>query len=118
MPKFNKTNVFWLIGYLLVIAGLFIVMTRYRANAIDTYGTPEAKANWQAWRDAAETAGEEGWIDRSRPASSDPPSLVLMRDHFYACLGISWLLTSCLYVWLMVCARGAMKPVTLHLEDD
>lgn len=113
----NIKNVAWFVGYLLCMLAIFVSLSRYRSGAIEAYGTDAAAQKWQVWRDAAEELGREGLVAREQPKSSEPPSLVLMRDHFGACLGISLLLSSCLYLWFMVCVRGVFQATTI-IEDD
>lgn len=84
---------------------------------MDTYGTSQASADWQAWKSAAEELAEEGPVTRRPPKATEPPALMLMRDHFPACLGISLLLSSCLYAWFMVSVRGAFRPVVIYDDD-
>ena len=117
MIKDNLKNICWFAGYVASMLAIIVALNNYRSTAIASYGTTAASENWQQWRDAAEETGRKGSVDRDTPKSMEPPSLVLMRDHFPACLGISLLLSSCLYLWFMVCARGVMQPVRL-VEDD
>ena len=112
------TNIAWFVAYLLTMGALVFSLQRYRTQALETYGTAEAKAEWEEWRSAAKQIGEDGPVARREPKSSQPPALVLMRDHFPACLGISLLLSSCLFGWMMVCVRGAIRPVQLNHEDE
>ena len=114
----NLINVAWLLGYGAMLAVLVMSLNHYRARAMAAYGTEDAAADWQQWRDAAQQLGRESSVARDTPASTEPPSLVLMRDHFPACVGISVLLSTCLYFWLMVCVRGVMRPVTINLDDE
>ena len=112
----STKNIAWFVAYLAVMLGVYLALNSYRARAIAA-GTDQANARWQEWRDAAEEMGKNGPVQRRKPKSAEPPSLVLMRDHFASCVGISLLLTSCLYVWFMICVRGVLQPVTLHDED-
>ena len=98
MGILTAKNIGWFVGYVLVVFFVIFLLNDYRARAISNYNTPEARQNWQKWREAAQASGRHGGVERSQPKSSEPPSLVLMRDHFAACAGISTLLTSCLYV--------------------
>lgn len=115
---FTATNITWFVAYLLTMFVLVYSLQRYRTQALETYSTVEAKAEWEEWRSAAKQIGEDGPVSRREPKSSQPPALVLMRDHFSACLGISLLLSSCLFGWMMICVRGAMRPVELNQEED
>lgn len=109
-------NAAWFLGYVAMMLTVYGGMDRYRDSAMVTYGTEQARENWQDWREAADAMAKDGPVERDKPKSQEPPSLVLMRDHFAACLGISLLLSSCLFVWFMVCVRGALRPVSLY--DD
>ena len=104
-------------GYLAMVTLIVWGLFNYRSGAIETYGTDRASAQWQDWRQAAEKLGNEGPVARRVPKSGEPPALVLMRDHFSACLGISILLSSCLFGWMMICVRGVLRPVQLNVED-
>ena len=114
----TPANFGWLIGYFVMLIAIVVGMRHYRDLAIANYGTIAAQASWQQWRSAAEEIGKDGPVARNPPKSVEPPPLVLMRDHFASCLGISLLLSSCLYVWFMFCARGALRPVQLHTTDE
>lgn len=118
MFRWTPANTAWFVAWILMLIGIVVGLSQYRANAISTYGTSDAGVEWQTWRDAAEEMGNDGPVYRRPPKSTEPPPLVLMRDHFPACLGISLLLSSCLFGWLMICVRGAMKPVQLNTEAD
>jgi hypothetical protein len=99
--------------------GVVVLALRgYRESAMSKYGSNDAAVKWQTWRSAADEMGRGGPVHREKPASSEPPPLVLMRDHFAACLGISLLISSCLFMWFMISARGAMRPAVLHDDDD
>ena len=115
--KLSITNVAWFAGYVLMLIGIWLGLSRYRASAIETYGTSQASEDWQAWKSAAEQLAEEGPVKRRPPKATEPPALMLMRDHFPACLGISLLLSSCLFAWFMVSVRGAFRPVVLHGDE-
>lgn len=118
MFRLTPTNLGWLIAYFALIALIVIGLRRYRESAIAQYGGEQAAADWLEWRDAAERIGKDGPIARRAPKSTEPPALLLMRDHFTACLSMSLLLSSCLFVWLMISVRGALRPVDIDYEND
>lgn len=113
----TPANLAWLVAYVVMLGAIYFGMSTYRASAMASYGTSEANEDWQEWRSAAEELADEGPVSRRPPKAEEPPALLLMRDHFPACLGISLLLSSCLFAWFMVCARGAFRPVVLHDDD-
>jgi hypothetical protein len=107
-------NVLWLAGYLLVMLALTAAMFAARAGVFETYGTLEAKAEWEAWRAAARKQSSEdqqpvaGPVQRRTPKSADPPALVLMRDYFATCLAAALFFSSLLFAVTMIVIRGAI----------
>lgn len=99
----------WLAGYLAVMAlvtgGLFYA----RQQALETYASEAAQGEWNAWReDAKNMALGAGPVKRREPRSTEPPALVLMRDHFAVCLGLALVLSSVLFATTMFFVRGAL----------
>jgi UPF0716 family protein affecting phage T7 exclusion len=109
MPPISRFAVLWIAAYLLlvgaVVAGVFFA----RQQALATYGTADAQAEWDAWReDAKRLAEESGPVKRRVPKSPAPPALLLMRDHFGVCLGLALVLSTVLFGTFMLLVRGAM----------
>ena len=117
MNRRTAANIGWTLGYLAMVLAVIAALRSYRAKALATYASAEADQQWQAWREAADELGRTGPVQRAKPESSEPPALVLMRDHFPACLGISLLLSSCLFVCLMLTVRGALRPTRLPADQ-
>lgn len=96
--------------YGLLLAGVAGGMFALRRAALATYGTPQAQAEWDTWRQAAqEMARGFGPVRRRPPSSNQPPALVLMRDHFGVCLAGALLLASVLFGTLLWLAQGALR---------
>ena len=114
----TPASIGWLFAYVAMLIVIVIGLGKYRETALSTYSSKQADAQWQQWREAAEEMGRVGPVQRRKPKSAEPPPLVLMRDHYAACLGISLLLSSCLFGTLMIVARGAMRSFVLHGEKD
>ena len=115
--KLTSANLLWLLAYIAVMAavvgGLLVVRSKVKA----VFGTPTAQAEWEAWReDAKKMASSEGPVKRREPGSAEPPAMVLMRDHFAACLGLSLVLTSVLFGTFMVFIRGALSPASQFVD--
>ena len=93
-----------------MIVGVVGGMLHLCAEAIAVYGTPEAQADWDAWReDATKMAELPSVVKRRAPKSAQPPALVLMRDHFTVCLGLAVVLSTVLFGTFMMFVRGAMR---------
>ena len=55
-----RANWFWLLAYVVVIAAVTFGLMRARIELLRTYGTREAQAEWDAWRDDAARIGHDG----------------------------------------------------------
>jgi hypothetical protein len=93
-----------------MLAAVIGGMVHVRGMAMEIYGTPQAQAEWDAWRDDAQKmADDPSVVQRRAPKSVQPPALVLMRDYFAVCLGGAVLLSSVLFGTFMIFVRGAMQ---------
>lgn len=107
--KFRLIDLIWLVLYAAVLAAVAGALVRARQNALATYGSDEAQTEWDQWRsDAKDMAMGAGPVKRREPKSPEPPALVLMRDHFAACLGLALVLSTVLFGTFMFFVRGAL----------
>jgi hypothetical protein len=107
--KWSWSLALWLSAYVAMIAGVVGGMLRLRAEAMAVYGTPEAQAEWDTWReDATKMAEQPSVVKRRAPKSAHPPALVLMRDHFAVCMSLALVLSTVLFGTFMMLVRGAM----------
>lgn len=107
----SRVNLLWLIAYLVLTALLVGGVFRARARVLATFGTPEARAEWQTWRRDVRQRAErgDGPVRRRVPVSREPSLLVLLRDFFPQCLAAAVFFPSLLYFVLMVLLRGALR---------
>lgn len=95
----------WIVMLGVVIAGMFLV----REQTLATMNTPEAQAEWDAWREAEVNQRADLPVKRRPPKSPQPPALVLMRDHFPVLLGAAVVFGSLLYAALAFAVSGALR---------
>ena len=110
----------WLVAYIIVLSLVTAGLFYGRHQAFQTYGSAGAHSAWTTWREDVAAAQAEGPVRRRIPKSTEPPALVLMRDHFASCLTISLLLTSILFGTFMIFIRGvttASLPSSLKTEN-
>lgn len=105
----RRATVFWLLAYLaamtLVAAGLVIL----RQRTVAGLDTPEARRQWQAWKQEASDEHKAAGPVRRRPIRSDePPALVLLRDHFAAIVATTLMICSFLFAFLAFVASGSV----------
>jgi hypothetical protein len=81
-------------------------MDKTRDWAMTRLASPQSTANWQTWRDEVRKQQDApGPVQRRIPKSSEPPALVMMRDHFSVSLVGAVLFSSLLYwvfIWLVM----------------
>ena len=103
----------WLLGYLGAMVFVVVGLVYSRQQALATYGSEAAQTEWDTWRsDARDMALGAGPVKRREPKSPEPPALVLMRDHFAACLGLALVLSTVLFGTFMFFVRGALATTS------
>lgn len=102
------------VPYFLLVAGLVMLMQSARQWALQELASPVAKQQWDEWRTDVEEGREPqaDSVQRRTPKSTEPPGLVMMRDHFAICLIAAVGLSSLLYAVLVWFIRGVMATET------
>lgn len=96
--------------YLAVAALLIGWLVQVRNWSFENQATPDAQADWQRWReDAARPPTTEGSVARRVPLSSEPPLLVLMREHFVMSVAATLFFWTALFAPLFLMLRGVMR---------
>ena len=75
-------------------------------------GTPEARAEWNAWRESEPNQRTDLSVSRRPPKSPEPPSLVLMRDHFAVLMSAAIVFSSLLFAALAIAGGPRRVPPT------
>jgi uncharacterized membrane protein YedE/YeeE len=99
----------WLAVYLVVLIAVVAGMLQLRRTTLATMGTPAARAEWQAWRDAPPNVKTDLPVRRRRPSSEEPPALVLMRDYFGVMMTAAVVFGSLLFAVIALLAAGALQ---------
>ena len=95
--------------YGLGLVALVYGLTQSRRWASQALSTGAARQEWQEFRDDVAAQTDTGSPVRRRvPRSSEPPALVLLRDHFATCTTSAIVLTSALYWTAMLFVAGAL----------
>ena len=110
-PKLvTAANLVWLFIYLIAMAALVGGLLATRQWALETFDTRQSREQWQEWQaETIKQAAGEGPVLRRPARSAEPPTVVMMRDHFGTCLAMLLLLSSVLFFTLMVMIRGAFR---------
>jgi hypothetical protein len=110
----------WLVGYLALAGFVVWEMRQWRESIVLDLSTPKAQADWNQWRaEAAKDDGKHSPVQRAVPKSSEPPTLILMRDYFPACLIGLLIPLSALYAFIAWLVCGVLRPATpeIHGRD-
>ena len=120
-PSGRYRPAIWGLIYLVFVVVLIGGFWQARQRVLRQYSSPNAQIEWKRWRDAAARQAEgEGPVLRRVPKSDEPPSLVLLRDHFATSLLGMLLLTTAILFALATMIRGAISGprFEVDLEDD
>jgi hypothetical protein len=98
------------LGYIATLCAVLTLVFYARQQAISAFATPRAQQQWNDWRAAATQQADQGPVQRRRPKSEEPPSLVLLRDHFPIVITATVVFTSALYAMFAYLGRGALSP--------
>jgi len=107
MPKLSNSNIVIGVLYVAFLCVLVTLLLIARQRALSTDGSIASQEHWQDWRaEAQRQQGGTGPVSRRVPKSSEPPSLVLLRDHFATSLAIVLTLSSALFFTIAIMVRG------------
>lgn len=110
MPRLHTHHLLWFAAWLAVVAAIVVPLYMMRLRMVERLSRPEATAEWRTWRAATERQREaSGPVERRAAAGDEPPSLVLLRDHFAAIVATSVLMGSFLFAFLAFVARGISR---------
>ena len=100
----------WMIAYVAVIGAVVGSLLSARRRALDEMNTPQARAEWETWRQSVRDEARAGApVQRRVPKSGEPPMVVLMRDHFAVCLATAVVLSSALFTVMAFMLEGVLR---------
>ncbi len=112
----------WVALYAALVGGIVWTMQTVRDHALIELNSPQAQAEWQSWREVSarqsgkDQAGDEvpveGPVQRRQPNVQEPPTLMLLRDHFPLMLFAALLFSSVLYAFMVIVVRGLLGPTS------
>ncbi|MBI2479578.1 MAG: hypothetical protein HYV60_13385 [Planctomycetia bacterium] len=109
MPKLSTSSVVIGVLYVAFLCVLVSLLFVARQHALASDSTVASRENWQDWRAEAQRQEDgTGPVSRRVPKSSEPPSLVLLRDHFATGFAILVLLSSALFFTIAIMVRGVL----------
>lgn len=115
--RLSFADLLWLVLWMALLAAVAAAMFYVRQAVLRSAGA-EAQQNWQQWRESVKDGqGKDGPVQRRVPRSSEPPAIVLLRDHFLVCLVIALVLSSVLFGTFVLFVRGVMNSPAPSLNS-
>ena len=100
----------WMIAYVAVIGAVVGSLLSARRRTLGEMNTPQARADWETWRQSVRDDARAGApVQRRVPKSGEPPMVVLMRDHFAVCLAAAVVLSSALFTVIGFTLEGVLR---------
>ncbi len=115
----SRANWIWFILYVVAMLVVASALSRARQRAIGQLATRQARTDWEDWQtEAVRQSAGDGPVHRRISRSEEPPELVLLRDHFFTCLGGLWLFTTALFLTLLFMIRGVSSGRRFEVHVD
>ncbi len=111
-------RVAWGLGYVAMLAALVFGIFAARRTALDPSSQAANTRHWREFRQALREQAKSGPVARRSLEKEipEPPTLVLLRDHFGVCLTAGVVFLSLLYGMLIVAASAIGQPTKIHGE--
>ncbi len=107
MPRPSLSSIVIGVLYAALLCMLVATLVVARQRSLKSESSITSQEDWQQWRAEAQRQQEgNGPVIRRVPGSSEPPSLILLRDHFATSLAILLVLSSALYFTIAIMVRG------------
>ena len=112
----------WFVIYVVTLSGAIWGAFAARSWVADRVGSEQSAADWESWKQeaAAENEREGAPVQRrlpEGPLSREPPSLVLLRDHFVTVVGFGILIGTLLFAFTAYVLHGVLFTPALTIDE-
>lgn len=108
MLRQSVTLLIWA-GYVALICTIVVGVTIARQRILSGEDVAREQRDWDDWREEVVRQREErAPVSRRVPQSDEPPTRVLLRDHFTTSVVVLVVLSSALYFALAMMIRGVV----------
>lgn len=115
----SRTNALTLAAYVFLIAAVAGGLFAARSAVLEDQDAEASQEAWEDWRrEAARQAEGQGPVIRRMPTATEAPTVLLLRDHFGACLTLALLISTVLFATLAFMIRGVLFGPKLQLRQD
>ena len=115
----SRTNVLILSVYVILMAALAGGLFTARSQVLGHHDGEASREAWEQWRQEAERQSDgQGPVTRRIPAATEAPTMLLLRDHFVACLTLTLVISTVLFATMAFMIRGVLFGPKLQLHHD
>ena len=115
----SRTNVLTLSAYAILIAALAGGLFTARSRVLRYRDAGASQEAWEQWRrEAARQSTGQGPVTRRMPAATEAPTVLLLRDHFGACLTLTLVISTVLFATMAFMIRGVLFGPKLQPGHD
>ncbi len=115
----SRIDALMLLTYALLMAAMVTGLLTVRSRVLRQTDPESSRQDWEEWRtEAARQAVGDGPVARRAPAATEAPTVLLMRDHFAACLTLATVISTVLFATLALMLRGVVLGPKLEVQQD
>jgi len=115
----SRTNIVILVVYGVLIGLLVSGLFAARSSVLNRRDTATSQEDWEQWRrEASRQSDGQGPVTRRPPRATEPPTVLLLRDHFSACLTLTLVISTVLFATMALMIRGVLFGPTLQIHND
>ncbi len=119
MRIFSRSNAVALILYVVLMAAAIGALVYLRNWSQAEFAAADSQRDWDEWKDeTARQAKGTGPVWRREAKSIEPPTLVLLRDHFAVSVVAVLLLGTVLFITFFAMIRGALSTAFIPVDDE
>lgn len=107
----RKTIAVWLAIYVVLTTGLGYGLHRLWSSQLQSGSRPEAQAEWEAWKADVERKADDPSqpVARRVPKTTEPPAVILLRDHFPAVVVTGALVWTAFFGFMALVTTGVLR---------
>ena len=115
----SRTSVLILAAYVILIATVAGGLFAARSRVLQHRDPESSRQAWEQWRqEAARQSAGQGPVRRRAPTATEAPTVLLLRDHFVACLTLALLISSVLFATLAMMLHGVLFGPQFQPHQD
>jgi hypothetical protein len=119
MTARRRTIAIWGVVYVALTGALAWGLFQARDRQLALASRPEARAEWEAWKESVRQDNEAGTqpVARRVPTAAEPPAMILLRDHFVGVCATLLLVWTAFFGFMAMVITGVMRGTPPPARD-